>query len=179
MAFRRFQQYDLEHGPQRLHLPRGSVIRPQERTFVLPDGQALRLHNVGLRAVPPKGAETRRTDAEVYRLPPQGTYRSQADWQPSSVPAGQEVAYRTQSPIEFILPYVLIGLFDPDLNELAQLMMEQVIELEMELDLDGGDLVGELMAERHHDYVHVIDLSHFGMDYQGPQPGDDGWVDLS
>ena len=153
---------DIEVTPQRLPLPAGTRILPEECAFVLPDGRFLRVYEHGVQEEEPDGMPTGR-GFEPSR-PQHVALRARIGGNPHGYGAHSWLEYRTATAVEVILPERLAWMDDDDLVELAHAIHQKVVELEMTADA-YGDMVAETVAEEDGpdaEFTHTIDLTAAG-----------------
>ena len=140
---------------ERLLLPAGTTLYPEECGFVLPDGRYLRLYADGVREELPDGRPVGET-LDVRR--PQWTaFLIRVGEGP--IPAGglEPVSYRTGCDVEVVLPGVLAGMDDRMLVGLCERLMRRIVALEMDLDLTGHR--GLRFPDGRFAVVHVLDMA--------------------
>ena len=157
---------NIEVIPQRLPLPAGTRILPEECGFVLPDGRFLRIYEHGVQEEESDGMPTGR-GFEPSR-PQHVALRARIGGNPHGYGAHTWLEYVTATAVEVILPERLAWMDDDDLVELAHVIHQKVVELEMTVDT-YVDMVAETVAEEYGpdaEFAHVIDLTA-----TGPLPG--------
>jgi len=145
----------MEH---RLLLPAGTTLYPRECGFVMPDGRYLRLYADGVVEERPDG---RARSGESHMGRPQLlAHRIRTGGNPHSFgPPERAPSYRTHIGVEFVLPSpdLLADGGDEALIRICDEMLHAVATLELDVDLEGGDVVAEFAGGEP--YAHVIDLS--------------------
>jgi hypothetical protein len=143
---------------QRLMIPAGTTMYPEECGFVLPDGRYLRLYVDGVVEELPNGRA--RSGVSHFDHPQLLAHRIRVGGNPHAWgPVPPAPTYRTSVDVEFVLPSVegLTEGGDGALIRLCHHMMRAVTTLELDIDLEDGDVVAELAEGEP--YAHVIDLS--------------------
>lgn len=152
---------DIEVVPLRLALPEGTRILPAECGFVLPDGRYLRLEAYGPVEEEPDGMPTRGYDPS---RPQHVALRLRIGGNPHGYGEHRWTEYTTAQPAEVVLPETLAWMDDDGLVELAWLIHQKVVELEMTIDVVGDD-VAEIVADEYGPdmpFQHLIDLTTAG-----------------
>jgi len=146
---------NLEDVSERLELPAGTVVHPEECGFVLPEGRYLRLYENGLREEQPDGlaaddpGDLHRTQVLAHRIRIGGN--------PHGFEPHRPVSYETAIAVVVKLPATLATMDDDGLVELVHLIMQAIVDLELKFAVEDGDIIAELAGGRP--YAHVIDLS--------------------
>jgi hypothetical protein len=146
--------------PERLDLPAGTVIHPDECGFALPDGRYLRVYEYGVREEHPDG---RAASGQSHVARPQlFAHRCRVGGNPHSFGGPtNDVSYTTATNVHVILPETLAAMDDDGLIEFAHLLMNQIVMLEMKFDMQDGDVLAASL-ETDEPIAHVIDLSTVG-----------------
>jgi hypothetical protein len=144
-----------------LALPAGTTIHPGECGFALPDGRYLRIYEDGVRVERPDGFAA---SGESHVARPQlFAHRIRVGGNPHGYGPNRSVSYLTATDVVVNLPDTLERADDRDLVELAHLIVRRIIEIELRIDLDDGDLVVEFAeVEEGERVAHVIDLTAVG-----------------
>jgi len=148
----------LDEHSVRLELQKGTVLYPEECGFGLPDGRYVRIYPDGVRIEQPDGTAA---NGEDHVLRPQlFAHRCRVGGNPHAFHSHRAASYAIAIDVEVVMPDALATMHDDGLIELAHLIMRRIIEMELVIDLDDGDLVAEF-AEGH-PYSHLLDLSAAG-----------------
>ena len=156
----------VEVDPLRLALPAGTRILPGECGFVLPDRRYQRIEAYGVIDEQPDGLPARGYDAT---RPQHVAVRCRVAGNPHGLGPHTWTEYTTALAVEVVLPETLAWMGDRDLVELAHLIHLEVVELELRIDVEDGDVIAEIVAEEHGPdatFAHVLDLTTAGP-YEG------------
>ena len=153
---------DEVEQPIPLYLPAGTRIHPAECGFVLPDGRYMRLYEFGLRLELPDG---RAASGESHRERLQlAAHRVRVAGNRHSAGAQDPGSYLTTADVLIDLPETLERMGDEDLIALMHLIVRSISEIELRIDLDGGDLRSDAVEIADGRVAHVIDLTAAGPD---------------
>ena len=144
-----------------LELGAGTLIYPDECGFELPDGRYMRLYEFGVRL---EQLDGRASSGQSHLERPQlFAHRTRVGGNTHSLGPRNVVSYLTATDVSVRLPDTLERMDDGELIELSHLIVRRIIEIELRIDLEDGDLLAEAVElEEGERIAHVIDLSAAG-----------------